>query len=212
MGRLTVSGKLRMITLSLSGYKPSKVVSKLAGEGIATTRLTVYRVMKKYFEQKKVSACQKSGRNKILTVEQMNFIDECYYENDELTSVDLQKTIFEKFNLNLSLSSLKRIRIKLGWKQSGPKYCQAIRPINCLKRLQFVQQCITSEDNFSDVVFTDESSVHIKRHVGKYFRKKGQPHKMKPTVKHPYKVHVWGGISRHGKSRLVIFTGIMRKV
>ena len=35
--------------------------------------------------------------------------------------------------------------------------------------------------------------------------------KLKPTVKHPFKVHVWAGISRFGKTRIMMFTGIMKK-
>ena len=33
----------------------------------------------------------------------------------------------------------------------------------------------------------------------------------KPTVKHPFEVHVWAGISRFGKTRIMMFTGIMKK-
>lgn len=30
-------------------------------------------------------------------------------------------------------------------------------------------------------------------------------------VKHPYKVHVWAGISKRGATRILIFMGIMKK-
>ena len=33
--------------------------------------------------------------------------------------------------------------------------------------------------------------------------------KFKPEPKHPIKVHVWAGISKHGATPIVIFTGIM---
>ena len=35
--------------------------------------------------------------------------------------------------------------------------------------------------------------------------------KLKPKVKHPYKVHVWAGISKRGATKILIFTGIMKK-
>ena len=35
--------------------------------------------------------------------------------------------------------------------------------------------------------------------------------KLKSTVKHPYKVHVWAGISKRGPTNMVIYNGIMRK-
>lgn len=37
------------------------------------------------------------------------------------------------------------------------------------------------------------------------------PAKLKPKVKHPYEVHVWAGISKRGATKIVIFTGIMKK-
>jgi len=36
-----------------------------------------------------------------------------------------------------------------------------------------------------------------------------EPTKRKPKPKHPLKVHVWGGICRHGATKICIFDGIM---
>jgi len=36
------------------------------------------------------------------------------------------------------------------------------------------------------------------------------PAKLKPKVKHPYKVHVWAGISKRGATPILLFTGIMK--
>ena len=49
----------------------------------------------------------------------------------------------------------------------------------------------------------------LEQHSRVCFRKKYELAKLKPTVKHPYKVHVWGGISKRGPTPLVIFDGIM---
>ena len=76
-------------------------------------------------------------------IEHYDFIDKCYRDNDELTANDLQKMLQDTFDLNLSISSIKRVRKKLGWKQSGPRYCQAIRPANCIKRLAIRIQDLT---------------------------------------------------------------------
>ena len=61
----------------------------------------------------------------------------------------------------------------------------------------------------SNVIFTDECSIMLEQHAKLCFRKRGDPGKLKPTVKHPYKVHVWGGISKRGATYMVIFDGIM---
>ena len=44
------------------------------------------------------------------------------------------------------------------------------------------------------------------------FGKKKQLRKLKPHAKHPAKVNIWRGISTHGATQLVIFTGIMTAV
>ena len=41
------------------------------------------------------------------------------------------------------------------------------------------------------------------------YRKVGEPAKRKPRPKHPLKLHVWAGISRHGATNICIFEGIM---
>ena len=88
-----------------------------------------------------------------------------------------------------------------------------IRPkvLSELVRLAFSERCLAESENFDDVIFTDESSVWIERHSRICFCKKGAPAKMKPKVKHPYKVHVWAGISKRGPTEILVFTGIMKK-
>ena len=40
----------------------------------------------------------------------------------------------------------------------------------------------------------------------------GEPRKLKPRVKHPAKVHAWGGISLRGALPMVLFTSIMKSM
>ena len=54
---------------------------------------------------------------------------------------------------------------------------------------------------------SDECSVQLERHSRRCYRRKGKPKSPKP--KHPYKVHIWGGISCRGATKLVIFNGIL---
>jgi len=63
--------------------------------------------------------------------------------------------------------------------------------------------------NFHDVIFTDECSVQLEQHSRLCFRKLLQPRKLKQRPKHPVKIHIWGGISSHGATRIIMFDGIM---
>lgn len=87
------------------------------------------------------------------------------------------------------------------------RYCQLIRETNKPKRLQWAHDNIN--DNFHDVIWTDESSVVMEQFKKRSYRKKIFTPKRKPKPKHPLKVHVWAGISRRGKTHVCIFNGIM---
>ena len=93
--------------------------------------------------------------------------------------------------MRLSLSSIKHAQRKFRWRKSGPRYCQIVREANRVKRLAFATKCRDDNKQFKDVIFTDESSIWVSRHSKLCFRKVGEPGKMKPTAKHPFKVHVW---------------------
>lgn len=86
-----------------------------------------------------------------------------------------------------------------------------VRETNRVACLAFAEECIENEESFDDVIFTDESTIWLEQHGKICFRKEGQPAKLKPKSKHPFKVHVWAGISKCGATPVLIFTGIMKK-
>lgn len=82
-------------------------------------------------------------------------------------------------------------------------YCQLIRLQNKDKRLAWARAHIN--DDFENVIWTDETTVQIETHKRYCYCKEGQ----KPRPKHPTKVHVWAGISKKGATKVCIFEGIM---
>ena len=64
-------------------------------------------------------------------------------------------------------------------------------------------------EDFSNVVFTDESTVQLEQHSRICFRKRSQPRQLKQRAKHPVKIHIWGGISSRGATKVIMFSGIM---
>ena len=123
----------------------------------------------------------------------------------------IQRLLQTEFGRTPSVAVVKAVRWKLGWRKRGPKYCQIVREPNCVARLAFCERCLEVGKTFNNIIFTDESSIWIERHGRICFSKKGMPPKLKPKAKHPYKVHVWGGISNRGASNILIFTGIVKK-
>ena len=68
------------------------------------------------------------------------------------------------------------------------------------------------KETFDDVIFTDESTIQLDHHSRICFRKKLQPRALKQRAKHPVKIHIWGGISKKGATRVVMFTGNMNAI
>ena len=81
--------------------------------------------------------------------------------------------------------------------------------LNKRKRLIWCQEMIRCKEQFQDVVFADECTVQLEQHSKLCFRKRLQPRRLKQRAKHPVKIHIWGGISSKGATRVIMFTGIM---
>jgi len=203
--------KLKIIELRKERFGITQIARAIENTGFKVTRQAIYFTLKKFEETGGIKHAHRSGRPPIIVEEIKQFIDNAYEENDELTSKDLQLMIRRNYNKNVSMTAIKVVRKRLGWLKSGIKYCQHVREPNRVKRLAFAKKCIITKDTFDDVIFTDESSVWLEQHARLCFRRKNCLPKYKPKVKHPYKVHVWAGISRRGRTQLLIFTGIMKQ-
>ena len=113
--------------------------------------------------------------------------------------------------IHLSTSTIKRPKRRLLWTKCGPQYCQMVRETNRIARLAFAEECLENWEDFANVIFTDESTIWLKKHGKICFRKEGTVGKPKPLSRHPFKVNIWAGISMRGPTPILIFTGIMKK-
>ena len=120
----------------------------------------------------------------------------------------VQSLLLEKFpTLNVSLSTVKRARMELGWTANKTRYGTLISESNQEKRVEWCKERVETNDmDFDDVLFTDECRVQLDSHRRITFYKKGQ-YKMK--AKHPPKVNIWAGISACGATKVVVFTGTL---
>lgn len=108
------------------------------------------------------------------------------------------QVVLKRCGLDVSISTILRARLYLGWTYKGSAYCQMIWEVNKAKRLEWAKEHVG--DAFVEVIWTDETTVQLETHKRYCCRKNGQ--KNKPRPKHPAKVHVWGGISWNGRSKL----------
>ena len=192
--------------------KLTAIKKLLALEGTITTHQTIRNTITRWQETGSIKDRPRIGQAKTISESHYRLIDEAMAENDERTAADLKKLLSEKFgeeNVTYSERTIARARNELGWTFTTAKYCQAIRDANKEKRVLWVNKCLEDEEQFGDVIFTDECTVQLECHRRKSFRKKNAPRKLKYRHKHPPKVHVWAGISKRGATCLVMFQGIM---
>ena len=209
MPRMSLETRQRVVTMRQKGFTVKTVRERLESEGISVSKEGILRLLKKFKLTGSVKDQPRRSRPKAFTIEHYEFIDNTITQNDEITVTQLHELISKKFtDITVSKSTVKKARQDLGWVTTRPRYCQLIRDVNKEKRLLFCQN-IKEEEDFENVIWTDECSVQQERHTKRNYRKKGQPKALKPKPKHPLKVHVWGGISCRGATKLVIFSDIL---
>lgn len=200
--------------LCKAGYRVRSIKERLTEEGISVSERSIYKLLEKEKTTGLISDKERPKPAKLLNDEQIQYVDDELAKNDELTARRLRAMLETKWPQmkSVSLTTIKRTRRRLGWLKSRPKYCQMIREANKEMRKQWCEKMIADKETFGDVIFSDECTVQLDSHSKLCFRKIGQPRKLKPKPKHPFKVHVWAGISVRGATKLVIFTGIMTSI
>ena len=111
---------------------------RLAEDNVRISRVSVSLFLRRFQERQSFENAPLPVRSaEEVTLEMMNFIDREKEKNDELTAPVLRRRIYEQFAVDFSESKVKRLRKKLGWVQTGTKYCQLIREPIRAKHLQF---------------------------------------------------------------------------
>ena len=199
--------KQRILSLAWKGCKVSAIVECLVLEdGIRTTKQGVRQFLKRYAVYKTIARKPGSGLPPRLSPEVQQLIEDAMRADDETTATQLQGILASQ-QIYVSLATIVRNRLELGWTYRGSAYCQLIRHVNKQKRLDWAQKYM--HDSFEDVIWSDETTVQLETHRRHCYRKEGERPQLKPRAKHPVKVHVWAGISKKGPTPVCIFEGIM---
>ena len=136
---------------------------------------------------------------------------------DETTATQLQKILLDH-QLYLSLTTILRSRSHLGWTFRGSSYCQLIKTVNKVKRLDWAKKYehFTSiEDslwygrmnlpykwNLIDAIAVGKKVDNQNLNQGMVYNKIICVIYHIHRPKHALKVHIWGGISwNHGQTQ-----------
>ncbi|XP_061563494.1 transposable element Tcb2 transposase [Cololabis saira] len=185
------------------GWQTRAIAEHLETIGVKASFDTIRRHSRHAFVERKKRNPYK------LTSLVMEMIDSILKADDELPARKVRSFLQSRHNITLSLLTVRKAIRDLGWKFGKPRFVPMTREKNKVARLLQAQSWLVAGECFNNVFFTDESTVTLERFALQCWRKNNFTGTAKPKVKHPVKLHVWGGISRCGPGPLVIFDGIM---
>jgi transposase len=90
------------------------------------------------------------------------------------------------------------------------RFCQIVSRKNRIERVIYARLCLAANYNFYTTVFIDESHICATKHANKKWHKPfvNETHGgLEGRFAHVPSVSVFGGISRRGRTRLVIYDG-----
>ena len=149
----------------------------LENEGIFVSSRGVAKFINRYVTTGSITRQPGSGRKTKITPEIQQIVETQMQTDDETTASQLH-VILVQLGHRISLRTILRCRISLGWTFRGSAYCQLIRDVNKTKRLDWAK--LHKNDKFLDVVFTDESSIQMESHRRFCCRKEGELPRNKP--------------------------------
>ena len=175
--------KRRIVLFHSQNYKSPAIQKMLLSEGLSTTRQGIALFLKKYEQTGTIQRLRGSGRSSKASAEVREIVEQKMREDDETTAVQLHPLLVAK-GYALSLSTILRCRKSLGWTHRGSAYCQLIRDANKEKRVAWAREHV--DDNFDEVIWTDEATVQLESHRRFTCRKRGEPPRPKPRYTRNY--------------------------
>ena len=169
--------KHRIPSFHNRGIKAPSIAKALNREGFSASRVGVHKLLVKYQETGTVARRAGSGRPRKVTETIKTIVENQMRTDDETTASQLQKMLSCR-GFRVSLRTILRCRISLGWTYRGSAYCQLIRDANKAKRLAYARANLHYD--FKDVIFTDECTVQMETHRRFCCRKKGEAPRPKP--------------------------------
>ena len=181
MPRLSLSVRRSALSLSNAGYSVADIEHILKKQKVATTKRSLYRLIKKFKEQGVYTDLQRRPRDRKITPEMLRMINDVLKENDEATARYLRAMLVEKYPyLEVAISTIKHQRQAFGWVCTRPHYCQLTRNLNKNKRLVWCKEQHGVNEDFNIVIFSDECMIQLEHHGRLCFRKRKEPRKLKP--------------------------------
>ena len=130
MGRLTLEERLRVITLHSNNFSIPAIHKRFKDENISVSMRALYNLVQKHGEAGIIVDLPRRKKQRKITEEMMEYIEEEMRKDDELTSTGIKALLLGRWpNLQVSIPTIKRVRKEMGWVCTRPHYCQLLREV-----------------------------------------------------------------------------------
>ena len=155
--------QLRILSLHWKGLKVSAIAECLVLEDhIRVSKQGIRMFFKHFATRKSIGRKPGSGHCAKVSTEIHQFIEHAMREDDETTATQLQAKLANA-GVYISLATIVRSRVELGWIYRGSAYCQLIWNANKEKRLEFARAYL--HNSFNNVIWSDETTVQLENQL-----------------------------------------------
>ena len=163
---------------------------------------TVKFWLNRYKETGQVDEITQTGRPSLLSSKTDTMIEKQLEKEPQIPSSKLATQLKRK-RVDVSARTVRRRLNSLGLKYGAMLPKPLLNLEHCKKRMAWAEENVNRD--WSNVIFTDESSININIKRKKVWHKPGKKLVVR-TVKHPVKVHIWGCVSSVGFGKCYLFT------
>ena len=117
-------------------------------KGITVTKRTIRKLCDKFAATGSVADKRRIYPSKFGSAEHLQFLEQAIENEPSATAKELCAQVFEQYNIRVSKTRMNDLRRRLGYVNSQPRYCQMIRDVNKVKRLEFAQRLIAENEQF----------------------------------------------------------------
>ena len=126
-----MESRKRIVILRCKGYSMIKIRQRLKEESIVTSQRTIHNVLSKFKNHRIYKDLPIQRRKPKITEEMKIAIEEALNSNDEITARGVQNLLKARWpDLQVSMSTIKRVRKDMQWVCTKPHYCQLLRPVS----------------------------------------------------------------------------------
>jgi transposase len=186
-----------------AGWKQARIAKQLK-----CTQAEVSKVLNKYKEHDTIEDLPKSGRPPLLEISPSkdNIVANSIRNSRKSTSRTLKNDVEMEFKMEISCSTIRRIRKMLGFRPVH--YRRRPKIMSGAAKQRRLHYCLDNLDNdWKNLIFTDESMFVLTDEHEVVWKRPGSPAIERPTEEYPAKVMIWGGIWWEGRTKLCFIEG-----